>query len=436
MFIRRKATRGTGSFTLLLALTGIGIHLNVQAKEFPPDVIGWQEIVLTPKQLPELKGQPLSAIRLYSWSAGAGRWNPIPFQIDEVDSNGRYILPEGPMPQRSDGRFDGRDELLWLERSLGAVAPPDAPSPCEASTQPRLLLPLSVQQEGQGGNRGTVYAATCSPSTPYSLEDLAKLDAQSGRVETEDHGMTFQPAQPMEPTSLVFKRRYGGTGQNMLHALYVEGRTQFLVGLVKLRRSTEDFVSSTVAWKDGPIRVIRRTAPRIRTFGQRYTNRGTFSLDSIHQPGVLSFDLQMHTSTDLGSFLTDLQLTVAWDFQDFHRMEVLFSSPIPSVTADGVMTKEERGLKEKDAGWIFVRGPVGTYTGTLRHQNGLRIDKHLFYQDMPGGRLRLGYTLSGLHRVGVGKTWYRAEFLNLNGGDYSAAARLMQLRRSRWTRVP
>ena len=46
---------------------------------------------------------------------------PIPFQIDERDRRGRWVIKAGPRPSRDDqpGRFDPNDAIIFLRRDMG-----------------------------------------------------------------------------------------------------------------------------------------------------------------------------------------------------------------------------------------------------------------------------------------------------------------------------
>lgn len=432
----RGRHRQTGSHTrlrglLCLALAGLNLG-QLQAGALPPVVRGWELVTLTSKEIPELAGSPGAALRAFSWHrAVEGRpagWKAELLQVDDVDADGRYVLPSGPRAQPGDGVFSGPDELVLLARSLGDAPPADAKAPCDGS-----LLPLTIGRRGEAV-AGYITLGRCRTGTPEASGDLTHYDRAGREVVTEDYRIGFDALQVMEPVRLSYQPGMGGTGQNILRALFVEGRARMLGGLLQLRRGLDHMISEELAWKDGPIRVIRRTSPRIHTYGSHYTNPGTFTLDSIHQPGLLAFELQMSSSIDLKNLVSDLLLTVAWDFRAFSGMQLYFSSPIPAVTLDGRASEEEQRLGEKDAQWMFASGAEGSFAGRLMFKPGLPLEKHLYYVDESGGSMRAGYRLSGLHRIGKGLSWYRAEFWNLARADYGACAGMLQERQKPLTR--
>lgn len=383
---------------------------------------GWESITLPAHTLPELEGKPLSSLRVFVWRS---RWEAIPFQLDEKDDVGRYILTEGPQPQRGDGRFTGSDELFLLRRDLGEPSPTGEALPCGEA------LRLALGRRG-GGAEGHVVVTWCSSLAQEPLGSPGGSLLQ--RVETEDYRLDFDPQQPMAPVGLRFR---GGPGaeDNLLRGLFVEGEASFLVGLVRVRRGMEHFRSSLVAWKQGRLRSFRRTAPRIQTYGGRYTNEGTFSLDSIHQAGMLTFDLQMHTRSALGSWLSDLVLRVAWDFQGVEGMR-LSAQGGPSVgLVDGRLSPQEQRLEALDSRWLRLDGRLGSYLGLLSYHGGQSLVRRLYYRELGPGLLRAGFELHGLHRAPVGRTWYRATFWNLAGGGEGLAAEVLAHHAQPLTRV-
>ena len=62
-------------------------------------------IVLEGQALPFLYRQSLSQIQVFAFHSAA--LTPIPFQIDERDRRGRWVIKAGPRPSRDDqpGRF-------------------------------------------------------------------------------------------------------------------------------------------------------------------------------------------------------------------------------------------------------------------------------------------------------------------------------------------
>lgn len=262
------------------------------------------------------------------------------------------------------------------------------------------------------------------------------LDENGYRVRLPDHTVRFSKTQPMEPVGLNIDEAWGGTGQNILHALHVEGQAQWLGGWLRLRRTLEDFISELSAWKVGPLRAIRRTIPRIRTYGSKYTNPGTFVLDSLHMPGVLSFELHMRSSTDLSRLVSSLVLHVAWEFRWFKGMALRFSAPIsPVVLEKSELALRKDALQAQDSDWIYVEGGQGAFLGRITYDTGGSLEKRLLINDVEPDRFRVGYSLEGLERTSKGHSVFRADFMNLARGSYAEAQRVAEAYRLRARRL-
>jgi hypothetical protein len=396
------------------------------ASAAPPLVDGWETVVLTPRQLPELNGAAIDHLRLFAFS---DRFRPIPFQIDEVDSEGRYLLPDGPVGQSLHHRFERADELVFLARSLGRKAPEGTEPPCPGARA------LPVGREGEAVPLGWVYAATCAPSTPRAREDWTRYDPRTGLAETIDYRLHFNAGLPLAPDRLRFSPDQGGDGRDLLRGIYVEGQVQLLGGLLRFTRMLKDFRAEVAAFSDGPVRVIRRTPARARTIGDNYTNPGTFTVESVLEPGHLSFEVVLKTTHDISAYLHDLLLTVAWDFQQFGGMRMRFPNTNVVGMADGHQSRDEAGLAGVDAPWIYASGPQGAFIGRMTYAARLPVIKRLYFVDGEGGQLLLGYRLSNLQRLAKGSSVFRVEILNLNRGSYEEAKAVIDARRRRLTRL-
>lgn len=67
-------------------------------------------VIMTGADFPELAGQPIDTLRVLVYRDQAVR--PIPFQVDEIDESGEYVVDE-------DGLLDANDELVFMVRDVG-----------------------------------------------------------------------------------------------------------------------------------------------------------------------------------------------------------------------------------------------------------------------------------------------------------------------------
>ena len=106
------------AFLIACLLTTLPAQLWAEAAPAQPGAI-----VLEGQSLPFLYRQSLSQIQVFAFHSAA--LTPIPFQIDERDRRGRWVIKSGPRPSRDDqpGRFDPNDAIIFLRRDMGQRAP-------------------------------------------------------------------------------------------------------------------------------------------------------------------------------------------------------------------------------------------------------------------------------------------------------------------------
>ncbi len=100
-------------------------------------------VVITGTHFPGFAGVPLNQIVLYAHHGGD--WAPIPFQVDEVNISGTYVISD-------DGLLGGKDELVFMASDAGdSAASADWPADSQARLNLRYAItvtdPLSPAQQ-------------------------------------------------------------------------------------------------------------------------------------------------------------------------------------------------------------------------------------------------------------------------------------------------
>jgi hypothetical protein len=100
-------------------------------------------VVITGSQFPAFSGVPLRQLVLYAYRGGD--WQAVPFQIDEVNISGTYVISDG-------GLLDANDELVFMAGDAGGVVSTAAwPADAQARLHARYAItvsdPLSVSQQ-------------------------------------------------------------------------------------------------------------------------------------------------------------------------------------------------------------------------------------------------------------------------------------------------
>lgn len=153
---------GFGAGMSAFVLLWLGLHLvaaqppgrpsvTLQRPEDPVIVIG--------ADLPGLSGVPVNELVVYSFD---GEWQPIPFQIDERtnDITATYTLSD-------DGVLDDNDELVFMAKDAGQMAPADEwPVDNEARQNPRYQLTAGDPLNPGDTGWAYLFRSTTLPTNP------------------------------------------------------------------------------------------------------------------------------------------------------------------------------------------------------------------------------------------------------------------------------
>jgi hypothetical protein len=109
---RRKVRRiglcaGLAVMMAWLVIAGVGAAIAQERTPFKTHVVtalarSEEPIVITGTRLPVFVGVPLNELVVYA--ERGGEWSPIPFQIDEVNISGTYVISD-------DGLLGNKDEI-------------------------------------------------------------------------------------------------------------------------------------------------------------------------------------------------------------------------------------------------------------------------------------------------------------------------------------
>jgi len=104
-------------------------------------------VVLAGGSFPGFSNVPLDELVLYAYRSAA--WTPIPFQIDEVNISGTYVISDG-------GLLDDNDQLVFMAGDAGdSVSAAIWPTDPQSRLYPRYVI--SVTDPLSAGNQAWVY---------------------------------------------------------------------------------------------------------------------------------------------------------------------------------------------------------------------------------------------------------------------------------------
>lgn len=266
---------------------------------------------------------------------------PIPFQIDE--RRGRKIaLPEGPEPTDDDkpGVLDADDLVVFMACDVGSQATPPALAAYPAWRELRIEDPLDH-------TIGFAYLVVAD-HPPASDRRYVDYDAATDIVSTARYRVGLVHALPV----YMGLSLDGPLGPNVLDGLRLRAEATLLAGLVHWTLNEQQARNELIAWKTGPVRVVRRSRHHVKIGLGIELSAGVahsyFAAQHVIAPGMLKLPFSPSI------FFRDITAFAGADFRDlagwrFHAPGV----PPEGFLIDGKPDDAERAYKH-DGGWFAV----------------------------------------------------------------------------------
>jgi hypothetical protein len=214
-------------------------------------------VVIPGARLPVLSGARITALAAYALPRdGAGGLRPIPFQVDERDPKGRYVVDRrvagepSDLP-RDDGRFDANDEAVFEAADAGGRVSPEAWPSHGSATEIEVENPLTDE-------RRYVYLLTVDDAPETPRRDVRYDAAGSGRVDAKHYTLGFG-SRAIFVKSLALKTPAGGNETNLVKETRYKAYSRLSPFLLSLRinRDNEDLVTTVLGYREGPVRLVR-----------------------------------------------------------------------------------------------------------------------------------------------------------------------------------
>ncbi len=351
-------------------------------------------ILLEGREIPFLHGQPLAAIQVFACRSNT--LTPIPFQIDERDRRGRWVITAGPRPSRDNKPdiFDANDVLIFLSRDLGGQTAidtfPQAPSVWHEIRRGPPTSPF-----------GFVYIGLGGPLARSDAPPRVRYMPDQDRVCTERYTLEF--GAPL-PAHLAFVSALVDFGPATITGSRIAGEIRFLSGLLRVRRTDQDLQSRLYGYRQGPVRIIRTARYWFPLpFGLRATGR----IDLIFYPDCVEGTALVKLKIPPRFVLADGELSVYFDFLNFSAAHVLLASSASNQPGNGRRTQTQRALTQQPARWAALLLPTGkTLLLITRLEGKLRqLDQRVYFENKTqpvGGQPAFGFHFSKLSRLDAG----------------------------------
>jgi len=345
-----------------------------------------------------------------------GEIQPIPFQIDEINKKGEWILPQSPPYLKEKGKkidrdddqglLDENDELVFMIRDSG--------DRIEKKFYPDRALYIDeiMMTDPQDNGRAWVYLCFFAKSPPRSEENYVNYIFPDNHIVSPNYELGFSLKVPISWDYLSFPG-----GPNLFDRMKLRVNIRFFS--MDFYFDETNFRSELSHYKDGPIRVIRRVRSAI------YLNKilRTPSLDSesIYYDNAIAIPFRIKIPISLPMFGKHLSIKMygTADMQNLHGWQVKNRVDPRWLKIDGKMDELEKEVNREGANWYILSGPRQCILKRIvfnRNPDGtiqkLPIQTDMFYIDddnsldppefVPGQSPNIGFWEKGLNKLKKG----------------------------------
>ena len=258
MFKRLKTTTvpiALGLLAVLLALFAVVDSCYAGIHNAP--------VIITGYKVRRATGFNISAYRLFATNA-AGETTLIPFQIDEINKLGDFVLDQGASPNSSTGKrvFTINDELSFMGNDVGSTTLPAV----WKIAKPDLLYEirfLSPQMRHVGSAFLGIYTVTAPP--PAIFSKYVVFDPSSASVTTSRYHYVFDQQNYLVNKDVhILPDKPGVQAPSLALAPLLHSSTYFLKADFKyfltFLANHRTINSKLESYKIGPVRTIMRVS--------------------------------------------------------------------------------------------------------------------------------------------------------------------------------
>ena len=210
-------------------------------------------IIIPAWKVKRISGYELEQYRVFR-SSPTGKAVTIPFQIDEMNSVGDFVLPKGSAPNHNTGNkiFDVYDELSIMGQDVG---PNKEPTVWDFDP-PTYLYQLTFSKNGKSG---AIYIGIYFKNPPpLSQKKYIIFDSKEGNIRTSRYNYKFDNKNHLITKSISLQdKKTNSIGKELIDSstFAMKADLKYFLTLKANHRSVE---SRQEAWKSGPIRTIIR----------------------------------------------------------------------------------------------------------------------------------------------------------------------------------
>jgi hypothetical protein len=218
-------------------------------------------IIIPANKIRAIAQYPIKTYRVFR-TTESGEAIPIPFQIDEINKIGDYVLNQGPQTNATtgDGIFSELDELSFMGDDVGLVV---SPSKWPEGRAPHAVFEVKITPPAGSAEakEGAVYVGVYLQNAPKLVEQKYVIfNLNSGEVLTSRYRYLFDQKNYMVVNGVEMIKPLTGSGQANVPLIdsstfYAKVDLKYFLTLQVNHRSVN---SRLEAFKTGPVRTIVR----------------------------------------------------------------------------------------------------------------------------------------------------------------------------------
>jgi hypothetical protein len=264
-------------------------------------------IIIKGKFVSSITRYPIDRYRIFRTMPN-GDAEAIPFQVDEINDDGDYVLDQGqPVTSNTgNGLFDSQDELTFMGDDVGPVQEPTK----WPMGKPNIVYELKVSTQNQnpmGPQAGAVYVGIYFSSIPaLSPRNYVVFSREAALVHTSRYKYQFDSRNWLVAKSVEVAKgdQFPGVFEPVLDSttFYMKGDLRYFITVEVNHRSID---SELEAWKTGPIRSLIRVSffyqlLKLKIQLDMYTEISFFS-NAVYLPAIIYNPIDGRKSLNPGS---------------------------------------------------------------------------------------------------------------------------------------
>lgn len=378
-----KALRRVLLSLLMLVAVTIGYVPDVNA------AVHSAPIVLQGHKIKLATHYPIQMYRLFRTDE-KGSAVPIPFQIDEINEWGDYVLPEGGnvTSNTGNGVFDMQDELAFMGDDVGPI---QTPQTFPDNNKPSLIFEIKAAYPGKnvgGADTGAVYLGIYFQNPPkLSERSYVFFKRDTAEVVTSRYRYGFDQQNWLVSRRVDMLKR--GTERVPEFVPLLESTTFFMRADLKyfltVEASHRSINSALEAYKIGPVRTIVRisfhyTFLKLNFELGMYTEVSFFS-NAVYLPAILYNPLNGKKSLNSGSGFY-YGMAMRENPADFK-----IETNMPAYKKSGLLDFLGRKPQVEPLYWIMASGKDRMLYMEISPSKEMRADgaiPMLYREDLPG----------------------------------------------------